>query len=54
MLMPFASDPDTTIENALTMLRRLRRVEPGDKLIVVTDILTQDRLVDAVQLRTAR
>jgi pyruvate kinase len=54
MLMPFASDPDTTIENAITMLRRLRRVEPGDKLIVVTDILSQDRLVDAVQLRTAR
>ena len=54
VLMPFASDPDATIENALTMLRRLRRVEPGDKLIVVTDILSQDRLVDAVQLRTAR
>jgi pyruvate kinase len=54
ILMPFASEPDTTIENAITVLRRLRRIEPGDKLIVVTDILAQDRLVDAVQLRTVR
>jgi len=54
VLMPFSSEPDATIENAITMLRRLRRIEPGDKLIVVTDILSQDRLVDAVQLRTVR
>ncbi len=52
--MPFASDPDATIENAITVLKRLRRVEPGDKLIIVTDILSLDRLVDAVQLRTVR
>ena len=32
--------------------RRPRRA--GDKLIVATDILSQDRLVDSVQLRTVR
>jgi pyruvate kinase len=50
--MPFASEPDASIENAITLLRQARRIVPGDKLIVVTDILTQDRRVDAIQLRT--
>lgn len=53
-LMPFASEPDITIENAIALLRRTGRVVPGDKLIVATDILSQDRLVESVQLRTVR
>jgi pyruvate kinase len=53
-LMPLASEPDVTIENAIALLRRENRIAPGDKLIVATDILAQDRLVDSVQLRTVR
>jgi pyruvate kinase len=53
-LLPFASEPDVTIENAVSLLRRDHRVAPGDKLIVITDILSQDRLIDSVQLRTVR
>ena len=53
-LMPLAADPNDTIENAISLLQRIRRILPGDKLIVATDILAQDRLVDSVQLRTAR
>ena len=53
-LMPFAPEPDTTIENALAHLRRTGQVNVGDKLIIATDILVQDRLVDSVQLRTVR
>ncbi|MBI5767638.1 MAG: pyruvate kinase [Verrucomicrobia bacterium] len=53
-LMPLASEPDITIENAVTVLRRAGRVNLGDKLIVATDIVAQDRLVDSVQLRTVR
>jgi pyruvate kinase len=53
-LMPFTSEPDITIENAIISLRQLGRVVPGDKLIVATDILSQDRLVESVQLRTVR
>lgn len=53
-LMPFASEPDITIENAISYLRRAGRVAPGDKLIVATDILSQDRLVESVQLRTVQ
>ena len=53
-LMPFAADPDTTIDQAITKLRELGRVAPGDKLIVATDILSQDRLFESVQLRTVK
>jgi pyruvate kinase len=53
-LMPFAAEPDTTIEDAIAMLRAAGRIAPGDKLVLATDILSQDRLVDAVQLRTVR
>jgi pyruvate kinase len=53
-LMQLASDPNETIENALALLRRLGRIAPGDKIVVATDIVAQDRLVDSVQLRTVR
>jgi pyruvate kinase len=51
-LMPLAAEPDATIENALGLLRRAGRISPGDKLIIASDILSLDRLVDSVQLRT--
>ena len=51
-VMPFAAEPDATIENAIALLRRAGRIAPGDKLIIATDIVSQDRLVDSIQLRT--
>lgn len=51
-VMPLTSVPNDTIENAIRLLVREGYVKIGDKLIVVTDILTHDRLVDSVQLRT--
>jgi pyruvate kinase len=51
-LMPFASEPNATIENAISVLRRSGVVATGDKLIVATDVVAQDRIVDSVQLRT--
>ena len=53
-LMPFSPEPDTTIENAIGRLKLAGVIAPGDKLIVATDIVSQDRLVDSVQLRTVR
>jgi pyruvate kinase len=53
-LMPLASEPNETIENAITVLRREGLVSSGDKIVIATDILAQDRLVDSVQLRTVR
>ena len=38
----------------MALLQREERVHVGDKLIIVTDIIAQDRLVDSVQLRTLR
>jgi pyruvate kinase len=52
--MNLASDPNDTIQNALTLLQRTGRIVPGDKIVVATDIIAQDRLVDSVQLRTVR
>ena len=52
--LQFAEEPNVTIENAISLLRHAGRISPGDKLIVATDILAQDRLIDAVQLRTVR
>jgi pyruvate kinase len=54
ILMPFASEPNATIENAINVLRRAGTVANGDKLIVATDVVAQDRIVDSVQLRTVR
>ncbi len=50
--MPLAADPNETIENAIAFLRRTGRVNVGDKLIIATDIVASDRLIDSVQLRT--
>jgi pyruvate kinase len=52
VVMPFASDPDATIENAVHLLQRSGHLAPGDKLIVTTDVVSQDRLVASVQFRT--
>ncbi len=53
-LMRLASDPNETIESALALLRREGWIASGDKIVVATDIVAQDRLVDSVQLRTVR
>jgi len=54
ILLPFAAEPHLTIENALRLLRESGRVQIGDKLVIATDILAQDRRVDSVQLRTVQ
>lgn len=53
-LMPMASDPDSTIENAIAVLLKAGRIRPGAKLVVATDLLSQNRLFDSVQLRTVK
>lgn len=53
-LLSFAANPDDTIRYATDMLLKEGRVKLGDKLVVVTDILSEDRLIDSVQLRTVR
>jgi pyruvate kinase len=50
-LLAFDSEPNDTIERAITFLVRAGRLQIGDRLIVVTDLLSHDRLVDSIQLR---
>lgn len=52
--MQLDSDPDLTISRAIGYLRRDGRIKDGDKLVIATDILSANRLVDSVQLRTVR
>lgn len=52
--MAFDTNPDDTIRHAIDYLLSTGRVRVGSKLIVVTDILSEDRLIDSVQLRTVR
>lgn len=52
--LPFAPEPHLTIESAIGLLKREGHAKDGDKLIICTDIIAQDRLVDSVQLRTVR
>jgi pyruvate kinase len=49
--IPFVSDPEQTIRNAMRLLLEEKVVRPGDKLVVVSDIIARDRLIDSIQLR---
>jgi len=53
-LMPLSSDPDATIEHAISTLIKEGRVQHGQKLVIATDLLSQNRLFDSVQLRTIK
>ena len=53
-LMTLASDPNDTIQSAIQLLLREGRVKPGTRLVVATDILSHDHLVDSIQLRVVR
>jgi hypothetical protein len=53
-MLEFADDPHETIESAITYLRKEKLTEPGDNLIVLSDMLGGRDKVDSVQLRTAQ
>ncbi|HWA27352.1 MAG TPA: pyruvate kinase [Lacunisphaera sp.] len=51
---PFG-DPEKTLSRALEKLREAGRIKSGDKLVVISDVLTSDNeRVDSIQLRTVR
>jgi len=53
VMLEFADDPHLTIESAIKYLRQEKLTEPGDNLIVLSDMLGGRDKVDSVQLRTA-
>lgn len=50
-LMPFSDDPERTILDALSYLKRREWARPGEWLVVITNALADDKIVDSLQLR---
>ena len=50
--MIFCTEPDATVGRAFTQLVKRGYLIPGDKVVVVSDILASDRVIDSIQLRT--
>ena len=51
----FTDDPNATIEAAEKFLRETKLTAPGDQLVIISDLRAgEDRIIDSVQLRTAK
>ena len=51
IMLEFADDPNVTIEAAIKLLRKKKLTDPGDNLIILTDMVGGREKVDCVQLR---
>lgn len=51
-LMPFSDDPETTIEHAFSCLIEKNWAASGDEIVVITNALARDSIIDTIQLRT--
>lgn len=51
-LTTFDDDPEKTIKTAVEQLKASGWVEPGTRLIVITNVLAGKRIVDTIQLRS--
>lgn len=49
--MEFSEDPEVTIQNAMKCLKEEGRVEVGDYVVTVTNILADGKVVEGIQLR---
>jgi pyruvate kinase len=49
--MEFSSDPEETIRNAMKMLKKTGWVDQGSWLVVITNALAHDQIIDTLQLR---
>ena len=50
-LLEFSDDPEETIQNALKHLEATGWAAPGSWLVVITNALAHDKIIDTVQLR---
>lgn len=50
--MVFCTDPEATLARAMEFLIERKYLAPGNKVVVVSDILAQDSVIDSIQLRT--
>jgi pyruvate kinase len=54
ILLDFTDDPNRTIESAVKHLHDEKQTEPGDNLVILSDIRAGEALVDCVQLRQVK
>jgi len=50
--MIFCTDPEATVARAMKVLVKRGYLKPGDKIVLVSDTLASDRVIDSIQLRT--
>jgi pyruvate kinase len=50
-LMPFSDDPEDTVDSALAYLKRRQWCKDGTWLVVITNALAHDKVIDTLQLR---
>ena len=53
-LMPFSDDPEETIQNALSYLKRREWCDDDTWLVVITNALARGQIIDTLQLRRIR
>jgi len=51
ILMPFDPNPDKMIRTAEILLREQKRIEPGDNLVIISDLLAEEKRFDSIQVR---
>jgi len=49
--MAFSEDPEDTIKNAFAYLKRQKWVKDGQTLIVISNALAKDKVIDTLQIR---
>ena len=52
--MDFDEDPETTIVNALSKLRERPWVASGDNIVIITNVLSGDKVVDSISSAALR
>lgn len=52
IFMPLNDDSEEVIDHAFTALLQRSWVNPGDQLVVITNVLTRDQILDTIQLRS--
>ncbi|EDY84013.1 pyruvate kinase [Verrucomicrobiia bacterium DG1235] len=50
--MIFCTEPDATVSRAMKHLKKRGYLIPGDKIVVVSDILAANSIINSIQLRT--
>jgi pyruvate kinase len=50
-LVQFSDDPETTILRAQRLLVEHRLLAKGDQIVIISDVLARDKLINAVQMR---